>query len=620
MGYIAFRIPRDQITIAHLVVHPERRGHGAARALLVELRRRFEDRRGMLARCRRDYPVNNAWPRLGFVALGNRPGRSAQGHLLTDWWFDFGREDLLTWAGSRQTTVPVVIDANVFIALHGQTPDAEIVSCLAALEDRTELLVTPELSNEINRLEDRDERERLLHLAQQYPRLSVDPHDVSSRESEITRYIGGRPSRIQDLSDITHLAYAWSAGIEILVTDDRKANTRLKTCASDLAGITITSSRNLVSVLDDREGDPTYTPRALKQTGYTLGETKSDGGELPLFIHTATGERRSDYVQLCDRLAAARPYSRRIVVRTTEERPVALAGVVVSTGFLEVWLLRTIPGQLQNSIAAQLVGHLRSIATEFDVTAVLVQDQHIDAVTLQALVEDGYHRYDGGLVGLTLTGSHDTSEVRSRVAQTLTRLEPKVQAALDPIMRTLEQLPSPLRAFQLEHQLRPLRFADQPLDSWLLPIKPAYAMDLFGYPPQLFDRPDSLGMSREHVFFRGQRSGETSPGRILWYASHPESRVFAVSSIVDVEDLPARVAYRNYQRLGVYTLQRLEDTADPNGYVRAIRVTDTEVLDHPVDLPTLQAVAKSHDTALQLWSATRLPPAMFAHIMRKGIA
>lgn len=99
------------------------------------------------------------------------------------------------------------------------------------------------------------------------------------------------------------------------------------------------------------------------------------------------------------------------------------------------------------------------------------------------------------------------------------------------------------RTFQLEHQVRPVRLSDQDLDTWLLPIKPAYAMDLFGYPPQLFDRPDS--------------SGERWPGRVVWYASQPESKAFAVSSIVEVEDLHAHTAYRKYQRLGVYTLDRL---------------------------------------------------------------
>jgi hypothetical protein len=92
--------------------------------------------------------------------------------------------------------------------------------------------------------------------------------------------------------------------------------------------------------------------------------------------------------------------------------------------------------------------------------------------------------------------------------------------------------------------------------------------------------------------------------------------VFAVSSIVEVEDLQAHTAYRKYQRLGVYTLERLQETADGNGYVRALRVTDTEILDRPVDLPSLQRVAAHHGISLQLWSATKLPSGMFADLMR----
>lgn len=141
--------------------------------------------------------------------------------------------------GRSAASIPVVVDANVFIALHGYTPDHEIVKCLSALEDRPELRVTPELNNEINRLEDPSERERLLHITQQYPRLNVDPHDLA----DTLQCVGGKLSRLQDLSDIRHLAYARSAGIDVLVTADQKVMRVLVIAPASLGGtVTVLSA------------------------------------------------------------------------------------------------------------------------------------------------------------------------------------------------------------------------------------------------------------------------------------------------------------------------------------------------------------------------------------------
>ena len=78
--------------------HDRRRG--IARLLVDELTYRYGDRRGITVRCRRDFEANKMWLHLGFVALGDRPGRSIEGHPLTTWWRDHGHPDLMTWDGA----------------------------------------------------------------------------------------------------------------------------------------------------------------------------------------------------------------------------------------------------------------------------------------------------------------------------------------------------------------------------------------------------------------------------------------------------------------------------------------------------------------------------------------
>lgn len=148
LGYAAFRLPRDEVVLAHLVVSESARRMGIARLLVEQLTLRFADRRGIAARCRRDYEANAMWPHLNFIALAERPGRSREGHPLTFWWKDHGHEDLMSWQGAAPSAVSVAIDMNVFLDLHGRMDTERALATRDLfdhqLEGRVQLLRQPE--------------------------------------------------------------------------------------------------------------------------------------------------------------------------------------------------------------------------------------------------------------------------------------------------------------------------------------------------------------------------------------------------------------------------------------------------------------------------------------------
>ena len=78
LGYAAYRTPRNEIVLAHLVVHPDARRSGVARQIVEHLSEKYPTRRGISARCRTDYPADGMWPHLGFIPLGSSPGRSRE--------------------------------------------------------------------------------------------------------------------------------------------------------------------------------------------------------------------------------------------------------------------------------------------------------------------------------------------------------------------------------------------------------------------------------------------------------------------------------------------------------------------------------------------------------------
>lgn len=69
-GYARYSLPKQVVRLSHLCVGEDSRGRGIARDLVDAISERHSDRLGVALKCRPDYPANDLWPHLGFVAPG----------------------------------------------------------------------------------------------------------------------------------------------------------------------------------------------------------------------------------------------------------------------------------------------------------------------------------------------------------------------------------------------------------------------------------------------------------------------------------------------------------------------------------------------------------------------
>ena len=65
----------------------------------------------------------------------------------------------------------------------------------------------------------------------------------------------------------------------------------------------------------------------------------------------------------------------------------------------------------------------------------------------------------------------------------------------------------------------PVKIVDSDLPSYLVPIKHAWSSDLFGVPQTMTPRPNMLGLSREHVYYRSPIPRTPAPARLVWYVT-----------------------------------------------------------------------------------------------------
>jgi GNAT superfamily N-acetyltransferase len=189
LGYVMFRRTRQRTaTIVHLCVDPSHRGTGVARRLFEAVRSRCSDCFEIRVTCRRDFSANSLWHNLGFVALGEKPGR-AKDSILTLWRYELKQLPILRVIESERCGFPgavrAVIDANVFFDLDDDAPVRHESRALLVdwLDEFVEFAVTQELYNEVNRRANQGDRERQRARAARFVQV---PRDAPREESVLS--------------------------------------------------------------------------------------------------------------------------------------------------------------------------------------------------------------------------------------------------------------------------------------------------------------------------------------------------------------------------------------------------------------------------------------------------
>jgi predicted transcriptional regulator len=150
------------------------------------------------------------------------------------------------------------------------------------------------------------------------------------------------------------------------------------------------------------------------------------------------------------------------------------------------------------------------------------------------------------------------------------------------------------KASSYEEVFWPLKIDDQHIPTYLVPIKPAWALNLFDEnlaDQELWGADPGKHFNIENVYYRSPKPfNMVSGARILWYVSSSKSakisEIRACSRLISSETNTAKNLYRKYQRLGIYEWKNLMEITnnDPYGKVMALRFYQTEYFKKPITL------------------------------------
>jgi GNAT superfamily N-acetyltransferase len=580
IGYVLFARQRRAVSLIHLCVDPDARSGGIARALVSSIVERNRTAPGIKLRCRTDYPADAMWPRLGFQHRGERPGRSKSGAPLADWWMPVSDHTLLDFDALLETNRAAAIDVNVLRDI--MEPRAEHEDSLALmsdwLADHFELVVTGEVHNELARL-----RRSAGHAPStaQFRDLNVGTPLWEPLFNRLRSELG---SPAIGESDLRLLAQAGAGKATYFVTRDEGV-LKHKSSLRSMTGLDVLRPVDLLLQAHADDNRTTYEPKALLDTGLRLVRLSNvpNRASLAKLVPKSTSESARD---LHDTIVTALTGTHKLVddangiwaiERSGEIAVLAVVTVLGVGGEWAVPILRTRNDRDSLTLTRQLLHAIReraSLAGAQKLSAAMPADDFIR----QALDYEGFVRCGEGWTAQCASGHLSSTADCWPTAER-------------PDLTTMR----PENVSDLEKRFWPAKLFPGTVPTYIVPIKPAWARELFDHSPaqgSLFRRADGLGIAREHSYYRAAVGKLEAPARIMWWVSggkvNSGLRAHSWLDAVDV-DRPLTL-YRRYGRRGIYQSSDLFEAAGTRGRAMALLFSRTELYRQPFTLPDATSI------------------------------
>ncbi len=640
VGYLLFRQSRERVTIVHLCIHEAYQRQGVARELVKALAAQTQAALGIGLKCRTDFSVNAMWPHLGFVARNELEGRNVQRKPLTYWWKSNGVLSLESlWIEETLAgKIAVVLDANVFFDLEGaeETQRSEESKALLAdwLQDSIELCLTPEIFNEVHRRADPLQREQNRAAISRYISIESDPQ-IFERSLEQLTPLFSEPTRESDSSDLRQIAHAAAAKVPFFVTRDDNILER-ENPIYESTGVRVLRPATLIIHLDELQRETEYRPAQFAATDIEcqrIGQHDLDGKE-ELFQRSAQENKAVLQAQLNGLLSRPNEVnSLRVFNDTQGELGIlftTLDGDSLKVPMIRVREISSAPSSAP-TIARSLSSRLIKMAVKSQSRLVLIVDPHISPIMESAFLEDGFFKTDHGLLRYMLPNIGSSQELVDFAKETGERnswISENDQVRVTRLMEA-NLISAPKQALLAEDSLWPTRVSDAFLNTYIVPIRPHWAKELFdeGLASQtIFGSITKLLLNRESVYYRSARpSGIKAPARILWYVSQDKNfqnvgSIRACSSLQEVHVGSAKTLFSQFRRLGVFQWSDLMDVTEnqAEGKLMALKFGSTFNFQSPVPWADFQKILEKHGCKGPIQSPHPITNEAFVEIFSAG--
>lgn len=610
VGYLLYAAYHDRFRIAQLCVTEGFRGQGVAKRLITVLKAAATTQKVIRLNCRNDFPAHQMWPKLGFVSVSEKPGRSREGHPLTRWRLVIASDDQLALfrANISEDILDVVIDAQVFFDF--SESDTELTLPSKALlsdlfVDSLNVWTTDELLNEISRNDNASERSSARIRASQFSEIRHDPISAENLVTLLERLLpSGTESQV---SDINHLAKAGASEVRLFVTRDEPLLSKAEQIAQ-ITGLQLLRPAELILRLRELSDNQESAPDHVAGLGLVWRALAADGlSKLALRPFLQSGEKVGQLRSKVEAALADSSSETELLWSGTE--PVALRILSHSSPrTLKVGL-----GRVASSVDFPLFG--RFIVSDViyqairrNLSMVQLEPFSLSPELVQGLSAMGFTECRDAYVRFCLTNCFD----KDRALLEISALSPESL----PIYENMSSL-------EIEKRCSPM-VSEANQNYYVIPIRPGYALNLFDRQQSsrdLFGGDQGVLLRWANVYYRSGNSPKLiqTPGRILWYVSGTKE-IVAVSRLDEVVVDTPKELFKRFKRYGTLEWSDLYEMCkrDVSRNLMALRFSHTFPFQRRIPLKEIRTSFAEDNVAAVFQWPTKIPPVTFRKLFQLG--
>jgi hypothetical protein len=527
---------------------------------------------------------------------------------MTHWWRPIQQLSLLTFDSEIESVPAAAIDTNVFrdiVEPRKQHGPSIALSEVPWLEDEIELVVTGQLRTEVHKAA--KQHPALAGSASRFRELAPPPELWQPVFEEISASLAATSIEI---GDVRHLAQAAAGNAKFFVTRDQPVLEQADLIESR-TGLRIVAPAQLLLSIHSEQDERAYRPELLQETSYTITHPTSrwETSALVNFIDQPSGDRAGSIRAHLERAAEHADRGGRVwSIASSDSRPVAIASSALTEATLHVYVLRVQAGSGQLTLARQLVHRLRQEGAESGASSVEFESEQPGYVS-RALAEEGFRQDEQD-------DARWYAPCRPGIIDLTSSLE--LHGATHAYGAT-----SAAEVSELERHIWPAKHLTGTVPTYVVPIQPRWARALFGHGLQLSltARPDHLGLSREHVYYRSAISTLEWPARLIWFVTGGgmDGGIRATSWLDDVVHGRPRTLFRRFGSQGVYKPADLEAIVRrPGGEATALLFSRTEALRRPIPLSRAKQIYDPIGSNQFLRTMRKVDEHVFGQVYREG--
>jgi len=638
IGYILFNVNQKALLvyIVHLCIDPSYRNKSIAYSLIKKVSRITKTLRGIRVHCRRDYSASTFWPKCGFVAVDEKPGKALKGSTITIWWYDYGQPSILQYANDirTQSKTKAVIDANIFYDIQKNKNINEEVQGLLAdwISVDIELCLTQEIYNEINRNNDINRREinrkfvESFYVVPNLPEKFIEIYDKF-------RQLFPKCLSESDGSDFRQLSQSIASEIPFFITRDEnllKKSDRIY----NVFNTRIIRPAKFIILHDSLKRESEYRPTKLKGSRIEFSRfTHSQYQTVEEYFRDKQYEKKRCFFERLNHFVSS---PRHYDIKFIKDRGIPIAFIVVdkkSNGVIRVPFFRVAKSHIGSILARHLSFQLISSKRHSKSALISVTDPFISTEVKWALAKIGFTYSNENWIKANLFDVLSISRLQAKLYDLSTEFK-EHSSFFHKLINFLSgsDPKEDLQEFiNVEKILFPVKIKEIQAPCYIVPIKPIWAMHLFDYNlamQDLFGGDPSLLFNVENVYYRSCKPKlPKAPARILWYITKGNGNLSGIMSIKacsyvnEVQIGKPKKLYKKNESLGVYKWPDVYEVAKQNieNDVLSFLFDFTELFEHRIRKTVINDIwQKEKKCSFFPRTPIEIPPQLFYHFYKLG--